>query len=96
MYFRVNYRWADETTSHVRADLQAKLFADQMMGSLDDNIDGKVQLAELKAGVRTPRPPCGTARACNRSTCGTLGGRRWDRRSPADSSRRRSPHPQHR
>ncbi len=48
MYFRVNYRWADETTTNVRADLQQKLFANQMMGSLDDNIDGKVQLAELK------------------------------------------------
>ena len=25
MYFRLNYRWADETTAHPRNDLQAKL-----------------------------------------------------------------------
>ncbi|MBS0333186.1 MAG: hypothetical protein JSS35_10500, partial [Proteobacteria bacterium] len=48
MYFRVNYRWADETTSHIRNDLQAKLFASQMMGSLDANLDGFVEKNELK------------------------------------------------
>jgi hypothetical protein len=55
MYFRVNYRWADETTSHVRNDLQGKLFASQMMGSLDANVDGKIEPRELKgplAGLR--------------------------------------------
>ena len=48
MYFRVNYRWADETTTHVRGDLQAKLFASQMMGSLDSNLDGFIEKNELK------------------------------------------------
>jgi peroxiredoxin len=48
MYFRVNYRWADETTSHVRDDLQGKLFASQMMGSLDSNLDGFIEKSELK------------------------------------------------
>ncbi len=48
MYFRVNYRWADETTSHVRNDLQTKLFASQMMGSLDSNLDGFIEPNELK------------------------------------------------
>jgi peroxiredoxin len=55
MYFRVNYRWADETVSHVRNDLQAKLFASQMMGSLDSNLDGVIEPNELKgplAGLR--------------------------------------------
>ena len=48
MYFRVNYRWADETTSHIRNDLQAKLFASSMIGSLDSNLDGFIEKSELK------------------------------------------------
>ncbi|HEX4710973.1 redoxin domain-containing protein [Phenylobacterium sp.] len=48
MYFRVNYRWADETVTNVRNDLQQKLFASQMMGSLDSNLDGKIEPNELK------------------------------------------------
>lgn len=47
MYFRINYRWADETSSHVRNDLQAKLMDSRIIGFLDDNADGKVQIAEL-------------------------------------------------
>ena len=55
MYFRVNYRWADETVTHVRNDLQSKLYASQMMGSLDSNLDGFVEPNEFKgpmAGMR--------------------------------------------
>ena len=48
MYFRVNYRWADETVTHLRNDLQGKLMQSMMIGALDDNIDGKVDLSELK------------------------------------------------
>ncbi|HEX2815732.1 MAG TPA: redoxin domain-containing protein [Phenylobacterium sp.] len=48
MYFRVNYRWADETVTNVRNDLQQKLFASQMMGSLDSNLDGFIEPNELK------------------------------------------------
>ena len=48
MYFRINYRWADETTHHVRGDLQAKLQESGMIGGLDANVDGKIELAELK------------------------------------------------
>jgi hypothetical protein len=47
MYFRVNYRWADETSSHVRNDLQAKLMESRTIGFLDDNADGKVEQNEL-------------------------------------------------
>ncbi|MBI1359321.1 MAG: redoxin domain-containing protein [Alphaproteobacteria bacterium] len=47
MYFRVNYRWSDETSSHIRNDLQAKLMDSRTIGSLDDNADGKVQINEL-------------------------------------------------
>jgi peroxiredoxin len=48
MYFRLNYRWADETTSHVRGDLQAKLQESGMVGGLDANVDGVIEPAELK------------------------------------------------
>jgi hypothetical protein len=47
MYFRVNYRWADETVDNVRNDLQMALMQSQMIGALDDNADGFVQLSEL-------------------------------------------------
>lgn len=55
MYFRVNYRWADETVTNVRNDLQQKLFASQIIGSLDSNLDGFIEPNELKgplAGLR--------------------------------------------
>jgi peroxiredoxin len=48
MYFRLNYRWADETTSHVRGDLQARLQESGMIGGLDANLDGVIEPAELK------------------------------------------------
>jgi hypothetical protein len=48
MYFRVNYRWADETVTHVRNDLQEKLFSSTMMGALDDNQNDMVEVAELR------------------------------------------------
>jgi hypothetical protein len=48
MYFRINYRWADETVTHVRNDLQDKLQASTLIGGLDGNMDGKVQPEELK------------------------------------------------
>ncbi|MFZ4685504.1 MAG: hypothetical protein ACOYMK_07810, partial [Hyphomonadaceae bacterium] len=56
MYFRVNYRWADETVSNVRNDLQAKLMDSRTIGALDNNADNKVHIDELTgtmASVRT-------------------------------------------
>jgi len=56
MYFRVNYRWADETVSNVRNDLQAKLMDSRTIGALDNNADNKVQIDELTgtmASVKT-------------------------------------------
>jgi hypothetical protein len=50
MYFRINYRWVDETSHHVRNDLQAKLMESRTIGFLDDNADGKVEPAELNGG----------------------------------------------
>jgi hypothetical protein len=48
MYFRVNYRWADETVGHLRNDLQAKLAASGLIGALDTNVDGVVSADELR------------------------------------------------
>jgi hypothetical protein len=47
MYFRINYRWVDETSRNIRNDLQAKLMESRIIGFLDDNADGKVGVAEL-------------------------------------------------
>jgi hypothetical protein len=47
MYFRVNYRWADETSGKVRNDLQTALMETRTIGTLDANADGKVQPNEL-------------------------------------------------
>ncbi len=47
MYFRVNYRWIDETSTNVRNDLQDKLMASRTIGTLDTNADDKVQIEEI-------------------------------------------------
>jgi peroxiredoxin len=47
MYFRINYRWVDETSTKVRNDLQAKLNETRNIGFLDDNANGRVEAAEL-------------------------------------------------
>ncbi|HEX3364681.1 redoxin domain-containing protein [Phenylobacterium sp.] len=48
MYFRINYRWVDETSHNIRNDLQAKLMESRIIGFLDDNADGKLQISELR------------------------------------------------
>ena len=48
MYFRLNYRFVDETTSHIRSDLQARLMESGLIGGLDANLDGKIEPEELK------------------------------------------------
>jgi hypothetical protein len=47
MYFRVNYRWADETVDNLRDDLQAKLMSSRTIGGIDDNANDKVEINEL-------------------------------------------------
>src|SRR5207253_9290972 len=53
MYFRINYRWADETTTALRNDLQTKLMASRTMGGVDANADGVIQKSEL-SGTLAP------------------------------------------
>jgi peroxiredoxin len=57
MYFRINYRWADETVAHLRPDLQTKLFQSMMLGVLDDDVNGKVELAELRGRMGLAMKP---------------------------------------
>jgi len=47
MYFRVNYRWADETVTNIRSDLQDKLMDSRTIGALDSSADNLVQINEL-------------------------------------------------
>jgi len=51
MFFTsVRYRWTDETATH-RVNYEAEMNANRLMGMMDDNIDGKLQKAELRGRV---------------------------------------------
>ena len=56
MYFRVNYRWADETVDNVRNDLQQQLMASLSIGMIDDNYDNLIQESELKGMMASLKP----------------------------------------
>ena len=56
MYFRVNYRWADETRTNLRNDLQTKLMESRTIGALDNNADNKVQIDELTGAMAGMKP----------------------------------------
>ncbi|HEX3700113.1 MAG TPA: hypothetical protein VHV27_05500 [Phenylobacterium sp.] len=44
----LHYRWVDETVKHQTPENEAALQANLLFGVLDDNIDGKLQPAELR------------------------------------------------
>ena len=50
----LHYRWADETVARPTPDHEKALGANLLMGILDDNMDGKIELAELKGGAQGP------------------------------------------
>jgi hypothetical protein len=50
----LHYRWADETVAHQTPEHEKALNANLLMGILDDNMDGKIELAELKGGDQGP------------------------------------------
>jgi Copper type II ascorbate-dependent monooxygenase, C-terminal domain len=56
MYFRVNYRWVDETSTNVRNDLQDRLTATRTFGYLDDNADNRIQIGELVGSNASMKP----------------------------------------
>ena len=47
LFTSLRYRWVDETASH-RVNHEAELRKGTLMGMMDDNLDGKLQKAELK------------------------------------------------
>jgi len=54
MFFTaLRYRWVDETSTH-RVAYDDDLKASQLFGMLDDNVDGKLETAELKGGMSAP------------------------------------------
>ena len=56
MYFRINYRWADETVDNIRNDLQSQLMSSMSFGMIDDNFDGLIQENELKGMMASLKP----------------------------------------
>jgi mono/diheme cytochrome c family protein len=48
----VRYRWKDETSTSRKDDFQKALQAGVMFGALDDDMDGKLQLAEFRNSPR--------------------------------------------
>nr|MEA2798846.1 hypothetical protein [Phenylobacterium sp.] len=50
LFTSLSYRWADETAKH-RVNYEGEMNAGRLMGMLDDNIDGKVEKAELKGRI---------------------------------------------
>jgi hypothetical protein len=50
----LHYRWVDETVKHQTPEYEKMLQANLMMGVLDDNMNGKIELAELKGGPQGP------------------------------------------
>jgi hypothetical protein len=47
LFTSLRYRWTDETASH-RVTWEQDLAKGRLMGMMDDNLDGKLQKAELK------------------------------------------------
>jgi len=56
MYFRVNYRWMAETSRHVRNDLQDQVNQSRIIGAVDVNMDGKLQISELRGSYASLAP----------------------------------------
>jgi mono/diheme cytochrome c family protein len=52
----LHYRWVDETVKHQTPEYEKMFQANLMMGILDDNMDGKIELSELKGGPTGPVP----------------------------------------
>ena len=51
LYTAIRYRWVDETAAHQLPQYEAALKDSQLLGMLDDNLDGKLQMSELKGQI---------------------------------------------
>lgn len=54
LFTAIRYRWVDETADHKRDDLQEKLQQSEIFTAIDDNMNGKLELAELKSDMLQP------------------------------------------
>ncbi|THD71517.1 redoxin domain-containing protein [Phenylobacterium sp.] len=50
LFTSVNYRWVNETAEH-RVDYEEELAKTRLLGMMDDNLDGKLEKAELKGSI---------------------------------------------
>jgi len=50
LFTSLSYRWVDETASH-RVSYDEEMGKTRLLGMMDDNIDGKLQKAELKGNI---------------------------------------------
>ncbi|MAK62123.1 MAG: hypothetical protein CMK09_14215 [Ponticaulis sp.] len=50
MYTRLTYQWVGETTDNLFEDTQEELQSGMLFGALDDNMSGKIELAEVQRG----------------------------------------------
>jgi hypothetical protein len=50
LFTSLSFRWADETAQH-RVNYDGEMNANRLMGMLDDNIDGRIEKAELKGRI---------------------------------------------
>jgi hypothetical protein len=51
----LHYRWVDETVAHQTPEYEKMFQANLMMGILDADMDGKIELSELKGGPTGPQ-----------------------------------------
>ncbi len=53
LVFYLHYRWVGETTTALRDDYDTLMSAGQTMGALDDNLNGRLEAAELRGTQAT-------------------------------------------
>ena len=54
LYTALRYRWVDETVEHQLPQYDKDLMSSRLIGMIDSNFDGKVQLAELRGNIGAP------------------------------------------
>jgi hypothetical protein len=50
LFTSLSFRWAEETAEH-RVNYDGEMNANRLMGMMDDNLDGKIEKAELKSRI---------------------------------------------
>ena len=48
LYNKIRYAWADETSAHMKPENDVLFNQGRLLGMFDDNMDGKIELSELK------------------------------------------------